>query len=238
MIQLLLYVCLCAFTLVPSRSFLPLVVTPLFGGTIRSKSVVAPHATSTSRSASGGDEDGDTAWIKKAMTSDEVGSIRDTTPPPTDFTRGEIDDMEKLIVSLSMESDDDKRRGKLAEILDKELVGALNTESDSQGGILLFNSDIPRFAKLFQISLDTVGERVQSVAREAALKKQQLQQEQDLADSDDANDAGISIEADGLGRRERSKEELQLWALIDMMVQSKTRVKLHMGSLGSKGKFR
>jgi hypothetical protein len=29
-----------------------------------------------------------------------------------------------------------------------------------------------------------------------------------------------------------------LWALIDMMVQSKTRVKMHMGSLGSKGKFR
>ncbi|KAL3796539.1 hypothetical protein ACHAW5_004441 [Stephanodiscus triporus] len=219
MIQLLLYVCLSAFTLVPSRSFLPLVVTPLFGGTIRSKSVVAPHATSTARSASGDDEDGGTAW-----------------PPPTDFTRGEIDDMEKLIVSLSMEPDDDKRRGKLAEILDKELVCALNAESDSQGGI--FNSDIPRFAKLFQISLDTIGERVQSAAREVALEKQQ-QQEQKLADSDcDADDAWNSTETNGLGRREKSKEELQLWALIDMMVQSKTRVKLHMGSLGSKGNFR
>jgi len=38
--------------------------------------------------------------------------------------------------------------------------------------------------------------------------------------------------------RVKSQEELQLWALIDMMVQSKTRVKLHMGSLGSKGEFR
>jgi hypothetical protein len=36
----------------------------------------------------------------------------------------------------------------------------------------------------------------------------------------------------------KSEEELQLWALIDMMVQSKTRVKMYMGTLGSKGEFR
>jgi hypothetical protein len=139
--------------------------------------------------------------------------------------------MEKLIVSLSRESDDSKRRRQLAEILDKELAGALLVESDSQNGVI--NSDISRFAKLFQISLNVIGERVQAAARELALEKQQH-----MADSEDVNKAGNSIEVDNLVRREKSKDELQLWALIDMMVQSKTRVKMHMGSLGSKGKFR
>ena len=195
------------------------------------KSVMAPHATSTSRSASGDDEDGCTTWIKEAMTSDEVGSNADAPPPLTDFTQGEIDDMEKLIVSLSRESDDSKRRGQLAEILDKELAGALLVESDSQNGVI--NSDIPRFAKLFQISLVAIGERVQAAARELALEKQQQK-----AESEDVNKAGNSIEVDNLVQREKSKDELQWWALRDMMVQSKTRVKMHMGSLGSKGKFR
>ena len=50
----------------------------------------------------------------------------------------------------------------------------------------------------------------------------------------DKDNAGNSIETDVMVRREKSEEDLQLWALIDMMVQSKTRVK---GSLGSLGKF-
>ena len=230
MMRSLSYVYLGAFTLVPSWSFLPQSVMPFFGGTIRLKSVMVPHATSTTWSASGDDEDGGTAWIKEAMTSDEVGSNGDAPPRLTNFTQDEIDDMEELIVSLSRESDDSKRRGKLAEILDKELAGALLVESDSQNGVI--NAGIPRFAKLFQLSLDAIGERVQAAAREVALEKQQQ-----MVDSDDADDAVNSIEVDGLVRREKSKDELQLWALIDMMVQSKTRVKMHMGSLGSKGRF-
>ena len=211
----------------PSRSFLPLAVTPVIGGELKLKSVVMPHATST---ASGDDDDGGIASMKEAMAPDEVGSICDTSPLSTDFTRVEIDDMEKLIVSLSRESDDNMRRQTLAEILDKELVGSLNAESDSQGGAA--TSDIPRFARLFQISLDSVGESVQAAARVVALEKQ-MQQEKKMADDYDATDA-----ENPLVRPEKSQEELQLWALIDMMVQSKTRVKLHMGSMGSKGKFR
>jgi hypothetical protein len=215
-----------AFTLVPSR--LPLAVTPLFGGKLRLKSITVPRATSTSQSLSGDDDDGGTAWMREAMASIEVGSICD----PTDFTRGELDNMEKLIVSLSMESDDNKRRQKLDEILDKELVGALNAESCSQGDL-----DIPRFARLFQMSLDSVGESVQNAARVSALETQK-QHEKRMAYEFDAADAENSSEVDGLVRPEKSQEELQLWALIDMMVQSKTRVKLHMGSLGGKGNFR
>ena len=37
--------------------------------------------------------------------------------------------------------------------------------------------------------------------------------------------------------RMKSPDELQLWALVDMMVQSKTIVKRRNGELGSKGTF-
>jgi hypothetical protein len=220
-----------AFALVPSRSFLQLVVTPLFRGRLISKSITVPRATSASQRASDGDDDGGKAWMRETMASNEVGSIGDTSTLPTEFTPCELDDMEKLIVSLSMESDDNKRREKLADILDEELVDALNAESDSQG-----NSDLPRFARLFQISLDSVGESVQNAARELALEKRKQQEKK--TDGYDATDAENSSEVDSFVRSKKSKEELQLWALIDMMVQSKTRVKLHIGSLGSKGNDR
>ena len=97
------------------------------------------------------------------------------------------------------------------------------------------NAEVPRFAKLFQLSLDIVGERVQKAAREKAMERQEIE-----GGIENDNDATDKPDADGEGIVERlkSEEELQLWALIDIMVQSKTAVKLHMGSLGSKGTFR
>lgn len=85
-------------------------------------------------------------------------------------------------------------------------------------------------SQLFQLSLDNVGEAVQTAAREKALQIQQ--QNEANSDSSGNEEEGEIVE------RVKTKEELQLWALIDMMVQSKTRVKLHMGSLGSQGEFR
>jgi len=141
--------------------------------------------------------------------SDDVNS-REVDNTPTEFTRTEINEMEKLIESLSREADDDKRRKRLADMLDVELAAdASNAES---------------FTKLFQLSLDNIGERVQANARELALEKQQ-QEELKLADIYNADNVGNPIEADVVVRREKSEEELQLWALIDMMVQSKTRIK-------------
>lgn len=74
---------------------------------------------------------------------------------------------------------------------------------------------------------------MQATAREIA-----LEQQQNLSNIDDVNDPNNGNEGGDAVKRSKSPEELQLWALIDMMVQSKTRVKLHMGSLGSKGQFR
>ncbi len=159
--------------------------------------------------------------------------------------------MENLIVSLSQISDDALRREKMASLFDMELAAAAaaaaaSTASNEDG----FTSsggdgderEVPRFAQLFQVALNTIGERVQASAREVASTI--------IATNDEDDDASMA-ERGGVGdddnsavklpqstMREKSQEEMQLWALIDMMVQSKTRVKLHMGKLGSKGEFR
>lgn len=143
------------------------------------------------------------------VSSDDVNS-REGDDAPIVFTRSEINEMETLIVSLSREADDITRRKRLADMLDVELAAdASNAES---------------FTNLFQLSLENIGERVQATARELALEKQQ-QEELQLADIYHADNAGNPIEDDVVVRREKSEEELQLWALIDMMVQSKTRIK-------------
>jgi hypothetical protein len=129
-------------------------------------------------------------------------------------------------VKLSKESNDEKRREQLNGILTKELKSAVATESTP-----VLNAEMPRFAKLFQVSLDNVGERVQTAAREKALERQEAEA------GTDREEEG-SEDGDDVVERLKSEEELQLWALIDMMVQSKTAVKLAMGSLGSKGSFR
>lgn len=74
------------------------------------------------------------------------------------------------------------------------------------------------FTTLFQRSLNEVGERVQNSAREAAAARVQGGEPEEQ-----------SVKTD---------EELELWALIDMMVQSKTQFKKAEGSLGSTGEFR
>jgi hypothetical protein len=71
-----------------------------------------------------------------------------------------------------------------------------------------------RFTDLFDKTLIEVGDRVRKEALEA------LEREQNLA-------------SDGC----KSPQELQVWALIDMMVQSKTLVKKANGELGNGGTF-
>jgi len=183
------------------------------------------------------DEIGGTDWIKNSMGSEEDVSGGESTPPeatgPPEFTQDEINGMDQLILSLSKESDDEKRRERLAAILDKELADSSdNAKAKGDSDETDSGSEIPRFAELFQLSLDSIGERVQTAARKKALEQQQT-----LDSGVDASDGKSTSEGGDVVKRQKSQEELQLWALIDMMVQSKTRVKLHMGSLGSKGEF-
>ena len=131
---------------------------------------------------------------------------------------------------------------KLAGIFDRELVDSSTSVANNTSGdnANVSYKKIPRFARLFQLSLDNVGEKVQTAAREKALERQHNSNDEYVMakiniqsyDGENENVGGDVIE------QLKSPEELQLWALIDMMVQSKTRVKWYMGSLGSKGSFR
>ena len=166
--------------------------------------------------------------------SDDSGSGGTASPISPNFTKEEIEDMNKVILSLSKETEDEKRRERLAGIFDSEFAYDKNAGEE-------VDADIPpRFAQLFQTSLDIVGQEIQTAAREAAEKQLQQDQWREQDTDDIEKDLFKEIEATEKKRVERVKslEELQLWALIDMMIQSKTRVKKYMGSLGSKGEFR
>ena len=78
--------------------------------------------------------------------------------------------MNKVILSLSKETEDEKRRERLAGIFDSEFA------YDKNAGEEVDADESPRFAQLFQTSLDIVGQEIQTAAREAAEK--QLQQDQ------------------------------------------------------------
>ena len=165
-----------------------------------------------------------------ASSDNEEADSTDKTPPsppvtPTvhEFTADEVQDMENLVRDLSKEQNDDLRRQKLADILDKELVAAVDDDNNnSDSSEVTLPQEIPRFAQLFQYSLDIVGESVQAAAREKAMELN----ENSLHVIEDSS--GENVPGTGSDRI-KSDEEMQLWALIDMMVQSKTRVKLYMG---------
>lgn len=224
--------------------------TSSLGGLALHTKTTTPHKPTLFNAASSSDKneaEGGTEWIKDAMGTDQSPPPPPPAPVPLEFTTDEIQDMNKLISDLSKEQNDDLRRQKLADIFDKELVAATtaaaeeasdstttdNSDSSSNGEVIL-PQEIPRFAQLFQYSLDIIGENVQNAAREKAME---LNENAVHVIEDTNNSNGEVVPGTG-SERIKSEEELQLWALIDMMVQSKTRVKLYMGSLGSKGAFR
>jgi hypothetical protein len=100
--------------------------------------------------------------------------------------------MKEMILSLSRETDDAERRGRVASMFSRELAGV--GEGDQP----------PRFAEVFSRALETVGTEVQEKARE---RQQSAEQHEDTTD------------------RPKTAEEQQLWALIDMMVQSRVLVR-------------
>ena len=250
-----------------SEAFVVVNHPPVVSGTLGYKEVTTSstrfHAASSSENenndqAKEGGGEGGTEWIKNAMgttnTNSDTSSSNTQPPPPpppsAPYTEDEIKTMENLILELSLEKDDTIRRAKLSAIFDKvfELdVDTTTTTTSSSSTATADGGDegereAPRFAQLFQYSLDNVGELVQCAAREKA---------ELLNNSNSGNDSdylsGSIEEADAKQEesststtegRVKSEEELQLWALIDMMVQSKTMVKMYMGSLGSKGVFR
>ena len=156
----------------------------------------------------------------RATTGEETGDAIPTTS----------DGMTELIIELSKETTDDVRRSRLQAII---VQGLKEGDADS-------------FSQLFQQSLEAVGNKVQAEARELAMKRYE---EKDAAET--INEAAVASAANNGGDspirvesvnetsegKIKSPLETQLWALVDMMVQSKTMVKKARGQLGSKGEF-
>ncbi|VEU36735.1 unnamed protein product [Pseudo-nitzschia multistriata] len=139
-----------------------------------------------------------------------------------DFTTEEVTNMYNVIESLSQESNDDARRARLKQIMEVALAGP--------------NGGPKRFTVLFDRVLTQMGEKVQQDARQeyaerSAAAAQNTEERSNDAPPDDPpskpkpNEADGSVEA--TPRREKTPQELRLWALVDMMIQSKTIIKKH-----------
>ena len=135
----------------------------------------------------------------------------------------ETQEMRDLILSLSLEPTDHDRRSRVRDVFHEALARP--------------NGMPKRFTDLFDKVLIEVGDQVQNEAKkkffqdEAAAAAQRNEPQNTHPDNE--------AEADSVLPPPRSKtpEELQLWALVDMMVQTKTIVKKVNGELGSQGTF-
>jgi hypothetical protein len=157
-------------------------------------------------------------------------SINDGNYEYDDYTPAEVTEMRDLIVSLSDETDDTNRRQRLQETIDEALL------HDGDGPNANANGTQPkRFTILFSRVLTQVGEQVQQDARE----KFSIKSAEDDDDHDDHENNNETASSDATKEeeekeeededetvariaREKTPEELKLWALVDMMVQSKT----------------
>ena len=129
--------------------------------------------------------------------------------------------MEDLIISLSFEHTDTDRRKRVNDVFQEAFSRP--------------NGMPKRFTDLFDKVLIEIGDKVQADAKKKFFEDQASQsKEVESSSSEDtvAEDAPLVPE-----ERTKSPEELRLWALVDMMVQTKTIVKKHNGDLGSKGTF-
>jgi hypothetical protein len=104
----------------------------------------------------------------------------------------QVQRMEELILSLSLVADDAPRRDKVAQVLAAQLDQP-NVDS----------SKIDRFIRLFEQRLTLMGEQVQTEARAAAAQRTAAEGEETVASE------------------EENTRAKQLWALVDIMVQSK-----------------
>mmetsp|Transcript_61383 Transcript_61383/g.69558 ORF Transcript_61383/g.69558 Transcript_61383/m.69558 type:complete len:291 (-) Transcript_61383:22-894(-) len=147
-----------------------------------------------------------------------------------DFTPAEVTKMRDLIVSLSDETDDTNRRQRLQKTIEEALIhddgdgGPNSSDNANANG----TQQSRRFTILFSRVLTQVGEQVQQDAREKFSEKSAEDDDDDHNETDSSDDTKKEEEDKDEDEtverivREKSPEELKLWALVDMMVQSKT----------------
>ena len=135
------------------------------------------------------------------------------------YDEKEVQEMDDLIISLSLEPTDESRRERLEKIFEQELAKP--------------NGAPKHFSDVFGHALVIVGDRVKLEAQEYAAKlaaeSEEDQAETTEPDSPDDQETGASPEP--------FAQQRQLWALVDMLIQSKTIIKRASGDLGNKGTF-
>lgn len=147
------------------------------------------------------------------------------------YSQTECQEMRDLILSLSLEPTDHDRRTRVRDVFHEALAGP--------------NGMPKRFTDLFNKILIEVGDEVQNEVKKKFSQDQLL--EALVEDNDDGEasiiedpaTAGVEEEGEVVPppKRKKSPEELQLWATVDMMIQTKTIVKKENGELGNEGTF-
>lgn len=133
--------------------------------------------------------------------------------------------MEELIVSLSKEPTDESRRSRLSCLFEEALSKP--------------NGAPKRFTDLFDQTLIEVGDRVRMIALEKAMESERLVTGSGEGHEEDSLSV---VEEDTYSNDDdfmsgKTDEQKQVWALVDMMVQSKTILKKANGELGSNSEF-
>ncbi len=133
------------------------------------------------------------------------GIVAKSSSDDNDELFGDDMEMQQTIMSLSMESDDDTRRERLKSLFDDKLM----QENDDEAAT--------KFVTLFESALTKVGTEIQSMARDRASKKS----------------TETTTKKEEGDKTTKDPSEIQLWALVDMMVQSKTLIKKNKESKSS-----
>jgi hypothetical protein len=118
------------------------------------------------------------------------------------YAESEIE-MGNMILSISKEKDDEKRRSTIISLMKEKIQADDPVEA-------------AKFVQLWDRTLTAVGGKFQDEAREKALK---MASETIYSKDEDQIEDGTTR------TKEKSDDELQLWALIDMMIQSKILIK-------------
>ena len=132
-------------------------------------------------------------WVNHPiLLSSSSSSLHLNSDDIIEYTNEDVTNMRELIFSLSKEETDEDRRLRLTKLFKSERRGNGNgIDNDNDESASLF----VQFAKLFDETITTIGGEMQSTA-----KKNELE-------------AGDEYD--------KTSDERQLWALVDMMVQSK-----------------
>jgi hypothetical protein len=152
-----------------------------------------------------------------------VRQLAASAPSLDDYPAQEVQEMEDLILSLSREATDASRRSRVEALFRDALVAPSSPAEEDDGDV-----EPARFTSLFSLVLVSVGNRVQ----EEAQQRQMMLQDPPSSVADDSESLSSSTTIST-----PSDLNFQLWALVDMMVQSKTLVKRARGELGKDGSF-